>query len=311
MNRSLLAIVMIVAAVAAVAAVAEAQTEQRPRLKPQGVKPADATAEKHVEITKAGAPANAPLPEGVLATGSTPLTKAMIAEMAETLGRATGSPLNATEVHRLEQRALDFWKRSEGYQDSVREAYARLVKEAEQVESFPAAARRNAWKEAERRLLAETKERPETVLADALRRAESVTHDQYVLGDPPFSKSSAQAFYEMRDYLADLSRGRVKPPSVGEVFTGGAAVAAYFQTAPDEERRFLHAADRAWALARAHLAAAKPQDLGILKRRAAEALAKPGALDAAGLPSVATVRDFFRESGLAEPRADCYWAVTE
>jgi hypothetical protein len=298
------------AVLAAVVGTASAQTQNKTRLSPQGAKPAPGGA-KPIGSNVPVPTAPAPPPEGVLATGTTPLTRAMIAEMAEALGRAIGSPLNATEVYRLEQRAVDAWKRSEGYQDSVREAHARLVKETERVEAFPAAARPNAWKQVEAALLNETKEHPETFLADALRRAESVAHDQYVLGDPPFSKSSAQAFFEMRDYLADLGQGRIRPPKVGEVLEGGAEVAAYFQKAPLDEQRYLHAADRTWALVRAHLAASAPAAIDDLKKRAAGALAQPSALDQSGRPSVAIVRTFFAEAGLTAPRADCYWTAAK
>jgi hypothetical protein len=296
------------AVLAAIAGTVSAQTQNKTRLSPQGAKPAPAAA-KPVGSTVPVPTTPAKPVEGVLATGPTPLTRAMIAEMAEALGRAIGSPLNATEVYRLEQRAIDAWKRSEGYQDSVREAHARLVKEREKVEAFPTAARPNAWKQVEALLLSDTKEHPETFLADALRRAESVAHDQYVLGDPPFSKSSAQAFFEMRDYLADLATGKLRPPKVGEVLEGGAEVAGYFQKAPKEEQRFLHAADRTWALVRAHLAASTPATIDDLKKRAAGALTQPNALDQSGRPTVAAVRTFFAAVGLTAPRADCYWTA--
>jgi hypothetical protein len=235
----------------------------------------------------------------------------MIGEIAEALGRAIGSPLNATEVHRLEQRAVDYWNRSEGYQASVRDAHERILEVVERVESFPPAARPAAWKQMEALLLAETREKPETFLADALRRAESVAHDQYVLGEPPFSKSSAQAFFEMRDYVDDLAKGRIKPPRVSEVLQGGAEVAVYFQKAPADERQFLHAADRTWALARAHIAAATPANVNALKQRAAALLTQPDALDANGLPTVASVRAFLKQAGWTTPRDDCYWTATE
>jgi hypothetical protein len=307
MNRTLIALAT-VAVLATVSVHTLAQEQSRTRLSPQSGKP-PATADRPVGAAE---PAKkAPLPESVLATGPTPLTRAMVAEMAEALGRAIGSPLNATEVFRLEQRAVDFWGRSSGYQESVRAAHARLVAETDRVESFPAAARPSAWKQAEARLLAETKEHPETFLADALRRAESVAHDQYVLGEPPFSKSSAQAYFEMRDYVADLRQGKIKAPKVGEVLQGGADIAVYFQKAPLDERNFLHAADRIWALARAHLATSTPERSAEVKQRAVEVLSQPNALDANGLPTVAAVRSFVEKARLTEPRSDCYWTAPE
>jgi hypothetical protein len=295
-----------IAALVVLPAVALAQAQKHTRLSPQQEKPASPASTPSGSAT-ATRVAKTPLPDGVLATGPTPLTRAMVAEMAETLGRAIGSPLPATEIYRLEQRAVDFWKRSEGYQDSVRDAHAHLAREAERVDSFPAAARPNAWKQAEERLLAETKERPETFLADAVRRAEAVAHEQYVLGNPPLSKSAAQAYFEMRDFLGDLAQGRIRPPKVGEVLEGGLAIGRYFATAPEDERRFLHAADRTWALARAHVASMPPAELTTLKRLATETVAKAGAVDANGVPTVRVVEAFYVEAGLTKSRDDCYW----
>ena len=53
----------------------------------------------------------------------------------------------------------------------------------------------------------------------------------------------------------------------------------------------------------------KPDELNALKRRAAELLAKPDAVDASGLATVASVMAFFEAAGLDVPRPDCYWTV--
>jgi hypothetical protein len=250
----------------------------------------------------------APPAAGVLAPGEPPLTEQMVLEMADALGRLVGSPFTEAETNRLRQRALSRWRRGEGYQDSIRAAHERLRREAERANSFPRAAQPAAWEQANRTLRAEAMANRETFLGESYFRAASVAREQLAPGDPPLWKNAAQAYFEMRAYIAGLAAGRPKQPTTTEILRGGIEVAQAFTAAPEDDRQVMREADRTWVLARANLARLDPAAKKALAARAAALAAKPGSVDLAGRLTPAAVRAFLEESGLLAPVDGFYWS---
>jgi hypothetical protein len=257
-----------------------------------------------------GRPGPEELAPGVLAPGQPPLTEQMVLEMAEALGRVVGAPFTETETNRLRQRALSQWRRSVGYQESIRAAHARLERESNRVGGFPAAAQEAVWHEVDRALRQEAEANPETFLTEAYYRAASVVRDVLVPGDPPLRKNAAQAYYEMRQFVAGLASARPPRLTTTEVLRGGVEVAETFAQSPPDTRRLMAGADKTWAVIRANLARLASAERAALAERASALVTKPGAADLVGRLTPATVSTFFRENGLLAVPENFYWTGT-
>lgn len=246
---------------------------------------------------------------GVLAPGNPPLTEPMVGDMAEALGRLTGSPLTSTETDRLRQRALTQWKRGVAYQDSIRAAHARLKKDLDKVSTFPVAAQAAAWDERARILREEIAAAPESFLFEVYNRAVALASEPVSAAKPMLTKSAGQAFFEMRDYFEDLVENFESRPTATETLRGGVEIGKQYASWPDATRERVARADRVWAVARAKIGAMTPEAKAALAATTTKAAARDGARDGSGRLTPDAVWEVLTTAGLTTQSPAAYWAA--
>jgi len=245
----------------------------------------------------------------MLAPGNPPLTDVMVAEMAEALGRLSGSPFSRTELERLRQRAVAQWRKGVAYQESIRAAHARLKKDLDRVGAFPVAAQAAAWEERSRILRDEALAAPESFLNEAYQRATGLASDPLAYGKTVLTKSAGQAYFEMRDYFDDLAVNFVSQPTATETLRGGMDVAKAFAAWPEATRERVALADRVWAVARASIDRMTPEAQAALGATAAKVAARDGAKDAGGRLTPDAVWEILGSASLVTDSPAAYWAA--